>query len=198
MPQAPWGDLRSDVVSPAPPRDPRTDEALIQAINQGDPLAFEVLYYRYRDWVVRLAYRFTAHHDDSLDVLQETFAYLLGKSPALQLSARMTTFLYPVVKHLSLAAKHKRRRLCSADPLPDPPASTDPVPEEQSRADLARVIQSLGEDQREVVLMRFVDDLSLAEIAEALNMPIGTVKSKLHRALERLHDDPRTRQYFDA
>ena len=40
----------------ASPTDPRTDEALIQAINSGDTLAFEVLYYRYRDWVVRLAY----------------------------------------------------------------------------------------------------------------------------------------------
>ncbi len=51
---------------------------------------------------------------------------------------------------------------------------------------------------REVVLMRFVDDLSLQEIAAALAIPTGTVKSRLHNALATLRDDPRTRRYFEA
>lgn len=179
----------------APPIDPRTDEALIEGINGGDTLAFEVLYYRYRDWVVRLAYRYTGHHDDALDVLQETFAYLLRRSPHLQLSARMTTFLYPVVKHLSLAAKAKRCRVNPSEALPECVASPT-LPDDPARAELARVMASLPDDQREVVLMRFVDDMPLAEIADALSLPIGTVKSKLHRALERLRNDPRTLRYF--
>lgn len=178
-----------------PPADSRSDEALIRAINQGDAAAFEALYYRYRDWVVRLATRFTGRTDDALDVLQETFAYLLRKTPSLRLTARMTTFLYPVVKHLSLAA---RRRNCrslgcglEADVPAPPPSETEGL-----RSGLAEVIAALSPDQREVVLMRFVDDMTLAEIAGALRMPIGTVKSKLHRALERLQSDPRTRAYF--
>jgi len=182
-------------VGSLPPADPRSDEELIRAINQGDTAAFEALYYRYRDWVVGLATRFTGRADDALDVLQDTFAYLLRKTPSLRLSARMTTFLYPVVKHISLAARRKGRRSlgCELDAdVPAPPSGEN----EGIRSGLAEVMAGLPEDQREVVLMRIVDDMRLAEIAGALRIPIGTVKSKLHRALERLQNDSRTRRYF--
>jgi len=49
-----------------------------------------------------------------------------------------------------------------------------------------------------VLLLRFVDDLSLAEIAKAMNIPLGTVKSRLHNALAALRHDPRTKEYFEA
>jgi RNA polymerase sigma-70 factor (ECF subfamily) len=182
-------------VGSLPPPDPRSDEALIRAINRGDAAAFEALYYRYRDWVVRLATRFTGRTDDALDVLQETFAYLLRKTPSLRLTARMTTFLYPVVKHLSLAARRRNCRSLGCELEADVPAPP-PSDNEGLRSGLGEVMAALSPDQREVVLMRFVDDMSLAEIAGALRMPIGTVKSKLHRALERLQSDPRTRAYF--
>ncbi len=81
-------------MAPAP-NDNRTDEQLIEAINGGDAGAFEVLYFRHRDWVMRLAMRFTGHHDDALDVLQETFSYLVRKFPGFRLTASITTFLYP-------------------------------------------------------------------------------------------------------
>jgi RNA polymerase sigma-70 factor (ECF subfamily) len=51
---------------------------------------------------------------------------------------------------------------------------------------------------REVVLMRFVDDMSLQEIAEALDVPLGTVKSRLHHAIEALRNDPRAQEFFSA
>ena len=60
-----------------------SDQELIELANKGDPNAFETLYYRYRDWVYRLAWRFTGNQQDALDVLQETFTYLLGKFPRL-------------------------------------------------------------------------------------------------------------------
>src|SRR5688500_13279504 len=86
--------------SPAlpPPADPRSDLELVAALNGGDVSAFNGLYYRYRDWVVRLAARFTGSDDDALDVLQETFSYVLRKFPGFRLTSAMTTFLYPVVK----------------------------------------------------------------------------------------------------
>ena len=58
-------------------------------------------------------------------------------------------------------------------------------------------MKPLPEAQREVLLMRFVDGLTLAEIAEALAIPLGTVKSRLHNALRALRDDPRVREYFE-
>lgn len=179
-----------------PAEDPRSDSQLVAALNRGDVSAFDALYFRYRDWVVRLAQRVTGHNDDALDVMQETFTYLFGKFPGFVLTARMTTFLYPVVKNLSIAARRKRGRHTSDLPLTDPaaPAAED---EDRQRQELAAALASLPEGQREVLLMRFVDDLKLSEIAEALGVPEGTVKSRLHNALARLKEDPQIREYFD-
>jgi len=94
-----------------------SDQELIELVNQGDPDAFEALYRRYRDWVFSLAWRFTGNQQDALDVLQETFTYLLGKFPAFALTASMTTFLYPVVKHLSIAVRSKSRRFTSDEEI---------------------------------------------------------------------------------
>jgi RNA polymerase sigma-70 factor (ECF subfamily) len=127
-------------------------------------------------------------------VLQDTFAYLLKKLPRLRLTARMTTFLYPVVRHLSIRLARKRRRHVSDEGALD----EIPAPEEtgSSRAELASALSALPEKQREVLLMRIVDEMSLAEIAEALKIPLGTVKSRLHNALRTLRGDERTRRYF--
>lgn len=177
--------------------DPRTDAELVAAANDGEAEAFTALYTRYRDWTVRLAFRFTCNREDALDVLQETFAYLLKKFPGFRLTAAMTTFLYPVVKNTSLAIIRKRRRQpITSDPAIDPPAP--PPPPDDSRPELAAVLSGLPAGQREVLLMRFVDDMSLAQIAAALAIPLGTVKSRLHHALGRLRDDARTRRYFEA
>jgi len=177
--------------------DRRTDEELVRAANDGDAAAFEALYCRHRDWVVRLAWRFTGSHDDALDVLQSAFAYLLKKFPGFRLTARMTTFLYPVVKNLSLTILRKRGRTISGEEALLDVAAPDPQPGGASRAELAGVLAALPEPQREVLLMRFVDDMSLKEIAAALEIPEGTVKSRLHHALQTLRDDPRTRKYFE-
>ena len=174
--------------------DPRSDEELVEAVNRGDESAFEALYYRYRDWVVGLAHRFTGSRDDALDVLQGTFAYLLEKFPGFRLTASMTTFLYPVVKHLSIDARRRSTRYVSDEEIPDTATAAEAAGTE--RQELAAVLRSLAEGQREVVLMRFVDGMSLEEIARALSIPLGTVKSRLHNALRSLRDDPRTREYF--
>jgi len=174
----------------------KSDEELIKSANQGDAEAFETLYYRYRDWVYHLAWRFTGNEDEALDVLQETFTYLLKKLPNLRLTARMTTFLYPVVKHLSVAISRKNRRYISGDEtLSELPA---PVPKEAHGlgAALGTVLAVLPDEQREVLLMRFVDGMSLEEITAALNIPASTTKSRLYRALQTLRQDSRTRDYF--
>ncbi len=173
--------------------DPRTDAELVAAAAQGDASAFDALYYRYRDWVTRLAQRFTGNADDALDVLQQTFMYLLDRLPTLHLTARMTTFLYPAVKNIALTIRRKRTRWISDDQAIVSIAGPEP---DTSRSELAVVMASLQESHREVVLMRFVDDMTLEEIATALHIPLGTVKSRLHNALQTLRDDPRTRAHF--
>ncbi len=173
-----------------------SDQELIELANQGDPEAFEALYYRYRDWVYRLGWRFTGNREDALDVLQETFTYLLGKFPGFQLTASMKTFLYPAVRHLSAAIRTKKRRFRSDDEIMSElaaPASAEP---DGRRSDLAVALSALPEEHREVLLMRFVDAMSLQEVAAALNVPVGTIKSRLNRALRVLREDRRTRDYF--
>ena len=171
-----------------------SDQELIELINKGDADAFDALYHRYRDWVYRLAWRFTRNHEDALDVLQETFTYLLRKFPNFELTASMTTFLYPVVKHVSFAVKRKSRRLTFDDQaLSEMPA---PAEKQTSQGELAFVLAILPEEQREVLMMRFVEGMNLKEIAAALEAPLGTVKSRLYNGLQVLRRDTRTRNYF--
>jgi len=173
-----------------------SDRKLIELANEGDPDAFGRLYYRYRDWVYRLAWRFTSNNEDALDVVQEVFSYLLGKFPGFELTASMTTFLYPVVRHVSFRIRSKSSRFTSEDEILDDQAAPKSEENEHYRSELTAVLAGLSGGQREVLLMRFVDDMSLQEIAAALDIPVGTVKSRLHNALQLLRSDRRTRDYF--
>ena len=170
------------------------DNELIERANRGQAEAFEHLYRRYRDWVYRVAWRFTNNRQDALDVVQETFVYLLKKFPGFELTASMTTFLYPVVKHLSLNVGRKRPPKQATEDALAQVLDTERTP--TPRSELAAVLAALPNEQREVVLMRFVDDMSLQEIAAGLRIPLGTAKSRLHNALRKLRDDPRARDYF--
>jgi RNA polymerase sigma-70 factor (ECF subfamily) len=173
-----------------------SDRELIELANKGDPEAFEKLYFRYRDWIYRLAWRFTGNQTDALDVLQEAFTYLLGKFPGFELTSSMTTFLYPVVRHISITINSKKPRIASED---NSRSNTVAIISKENtfyRSELAILLANLPDHQRQVLLMRFVDDMSLQEIASALNIPIGTVKSRLHNALHILRNDNRTRDYF--
>jgi RNA polymerase sigma-70 factor (ECF subfamily) len=214
--------------------DSRSDQQLVADANAGEVEAFEVLYTRHRDWVLRIAYRFTRDRDDALDVLQETFIYLAGKFPGLKLTARLTTFLYPAVRNIAITHRRKRelrdrvipfnidevnageasravaesRSARSNRPIGESgpgsgsePAS--PIPASSSGSsvevtdDLSTVLSAvLTDPQREILLMRFVDDMTPTEIAAALNIPIGTAKSRIHGAIAKLREDPQTRVYF--
>ena len=173
----------------------RSDLALVAAANSGDGSAFEALYERHRDFVVNLAFRFCADRELALDVLQETFLYLLKKFPGFELRCQMRSFLYPVVKHLALNARARASRLEAGDELfatLEAPTA-EPAADEDLRAALAK----LPIQQRETVVLRFLEGMDLAEIADAMEVPLGTVKSRLHHALEALRKNPTLRGYFD-
>jgi RNA polymerase sigma-70 factor (ECF subfamily) len=192
------GELVDERATASSDADARSDRELIAAINGGDAPAFEVLYLRYRDWVVGLAYRLTGDSDAALDVLQETFLYVLRKFPGFRLTAHFKTFLYPAVRNLSIAARRKASRYQATEQtlkaLENTPA---PMAAEIPPGDLDMVLAGLPEEQREVILLRFVDGLSLGEIAAAMGIPLGTVKSRLHNALQTLRRDERTRIFFE-
>lgn len=172
------------------------------ACNDGDAAeavkAFSSLYRRHRDYVLRVALRYTDDHDIAADALQDVFAYLLRQfpppGPGLTLTARLTTYLYPIAKNSAISVLRKAKRGSGGDVEPDEiPAA------ESSRTggdDIDRLLDSLPPARREILKLRFLDDLSLEEIAGILEIPLGTVKSRLHLAIKALRDDPATKNFF--
>ena len=185
--------------------DRRSDRELVELCNRGDRheavQAFETLYRRHRDYVTRVALRFGADREAAVDVLQETFLYLLKKFPpageGLVLTAQLRSLLYPVARNLTLSSLRQRARIDDAgefdpDRLPAPaaadPAQRDPAP-------LSTALAGLSPERREVLLLRFVDDMSLQDIADTLSIPLGTVKSRLHLAVRELRANPTIKDF---
>ena len=177
--------------------DPRfenlSDAELVEICNSGrrrDAIeAFDSLYRRHRDYVTRVALRYSSDRDVAADALQDTFLYLLKKFPpsgaGLILTARLRSFLYPVARNLTLTAlRQTRRREQNVDLEPD--QMPDPRTVDPQYENLAKAMQGLSARHREVLLLRFVDGMRLNEIAEALDVPPGTVKSRLHFAIRDL------------
>jgi RNA polymerase sigma-70 factor (ECF subfamily) len=158
----------------------REDDArLIARANVGDADALTALYRAHRDWVAALALRFTGNEADALDVVQETFLYLYGRLP-LALTAPLRGFLYPVVKHQAIGVVRRRKPQAAID------ENALPWNGAADTGDFGRLVGALPPEQSEVVRLRFGLDFSLEEIAEALGVPLGTVKSRLHNALKTL------------
>lgn len=188
--------------TPLPPRnDPLSDLDLIEAVNRGEADAFETLYLRHREYATRVAMRFTGERSLALDAVQDSFIYFYKKFPGFVLTAKLTTFLYPVVKHNALAAKNKARRAQGDTPeaalqsQPDSDPHADPA-NADAPGDLHAVLAALPDAQREVLVLRFVDGQSLEEIARALDIPLGTVKTRIHHAIRKLRDDPVAKKHF--
>jgi RNA polymerase sigma-70 factor (ECF subfamily) len=176
----------------------RSDQELVAAANAGDALGFEAIYYRHRDWVVNLGYRFCGDREMALDVLQESFLYLLKKFPGFELRCELRTFLYPVVKHLALNARGKAGRYERGEAREELFAGLEaPRSEAEGEEELRAALAKLPVQQRETVVLRFIEGMDLAEIALALEVPVGTVKSRLHHALEALRKQVGLREFFE-
>ncbi len=176
-----------------------TDE-LIRRFQRGQPLAFEALYDRFKDYVYRVAFFLTRNSGDAEEVVQDTFLDLLRALPAYQVEgpARFETYLYRLTANRCRA--HLRRRPPpSADwdaiedrleRLPSPnPDEDDPQTIALSREQallLWQAVDGLPEHLRAVILLRYQCDLSYPEIAQALDLPVGTVKSRLYQAHQTL------------
>jgi RNA polymerase sigma-70 factor (ECF subfamily) len=182
--------------------DKRSDGELVRLCNAGSAAeaeqAFEALYKRHKDYVIRVALRIVRNHDAALDVLQDTFSYVLRKFPpsgeGLILTAQFTTFLYPVIKNSAITILRKDNRFPASETR-----KPDDLPAEapDASAGFEGLLEALTEEHREIVLLRFVDDLSLQEIADVLGVPLGTVKSRLHLAIRKLRESPRTKMHFE-
>ena len=176
-----------------------TDDELVEQANGGGPraaAAFEALLERHEGYVLKVAYRYCGDAELARDAAQETFLDLLKRFPPppgrrLVLTAKLTTLLYPIAKHAALRARHKRDRLQTR---PDPGDAAVAAPPTDDGG-LDWLLVGLSEPHREVVLLRFADELTVPEIAARLGVPAGTVKSRLHHAVAQLRRDPRLRDF---
>ena len=166
------------------------DIELVARANRGEADAFEQLYRCHREFVFRLALRRLGNIDDALDVLQDTFMHLFARFPGFELRAAMTSFLYPVVDHLCRDRREQRRRTVDIDELDRDSEPSAWYPE--SAGETAHLLARLLPEQRELLTLRFVNDLSLAQLSHVLGAPLGTIKARLHRAIVAL------RQKVDA
>jgi RNA polymerase sigma-70 factor (ECF subfamily) len=172
-----------------------SDFDLVEICNHGTAAdaeqAFNTLYQRHKAYVIRVAMRYVSDHDIALDALQETFTYLLRKFPpsgkGLTLTSQLTTLLYPVAKNNAITLLRKSTRFPGN---PDQEPDDLPAHEVSEPGAITELLADLPVERREVVLLRFVDDMSLQEIADALQIPLGTVKSRLHLAIRQLRDSP--------
>lgn len=168
--------------TPDPSTDDRGDAELHAAYVAGDERAFAVLYHRHKSWAFAVARRFSDDRDAALDVLQDAFAYVVRSADRVVLRGELRPLLYPVLRRL---ARDRRARDERARPLEDAPepAVLPGLPDE-----VREHFRKLGPLQQEVLALRFADDLELSEIAACLDVPLGTVKSRLHNALRALRE----------
>jgi RNA polymerase sigma-70 factor (ECF subfamily) len=166
------------------------DDELVRRANAGERDAFEALYVRYRDWLLRGAFAVTCREDLAQECVQRVVLYWLGKFPGFQLRGRMTSFLYPVVRHTALELLRTERRGNAADVESLTHASQQPAESDAVQAALDR----LTPEKREVVHLVIVEGLTLAHAAEAIGIPVGTAKTRLHHAVKELEADPALRR----
>ena len=162
-------------------------------INACDEQAFEWLYQRHRDWAYAMAWRILGSAQNAEDVLQETFCYVLGKFPGFELRCQFRTFLYPVVRNLALGALRGERRYVGGEQASAAIEMLVSTNEQNVGRDFQDIIASLSPEHRETLMLRYIDGMTLPEIAELVGIPLGTAKSRLHHALSQLRQNPKVR-----
>ena len=145
----------------------------------------------YRRKVFGLAYSFVRNREAAEDVAQEIFIRIWRALPTFDGRASLSTWIYTIARNTSLSALRGRRNHVSLSDLEMLPGAdiideSAKVESQAEQAALARLIDELPAKQRQVVLLFYLQDQSHEEVAAMLAMPVGTVKTLLHRARERL------------
>lgn len=175
---------------------PDTEQALIQRARKGDQDAFAALVTEHQRYVYNLALRVLKNEDEALDLAQETFVRAWTALPNFRGQSQFRTWLYRIVTNLCYNRLPGLRRslnelgddviseLPETDRSPGNPSSGSE--DRELRSYLHRAIEELDEHYRLLISLRYQNELSYEEIAGALNLPLGTVKTGLFRAKEQL------------
>lgn len=182
-------------------RTPMEDAELIDRIKNGQSAAYGDLVRKYQDRVFNACWRICGHLEDARDLTQEAFLKAYEGLDGFRRESGFYTWVFRVAVNLALSHRRKahRRREVSLDQTlqmkgsqadglakhvaagtQDDPART--VGEAELQARVVRALQALDDDHRAVIVLRDVEGFDYQEIGEILQIPPGTVKSRLHRA----------------
>jgi RNA polymerase sigma-70 factor (ECF subfamily) len=165
------------------------DERLLVRIGDGDHDAFEVLYRRYARTVLALAQRRLGDAGRAEEALQEAFVSVWRSASTYRPErGAATAWLYTVARN-AIADRGRRRQEPPAEPSDQP--SADAGPDEHAEHEWLRwqvhsALEKLSENERELIVLAYWGGLSQSEIAERLDIPLGTVKTRTRTALSRL------------
>ena len=177
----------SEGPEPREASDAAAEEALVRRAQAGDREAFRSLYEKYQDRVFATAYRIAGDRETAADLTQEVFVKIFEELPGFRFGSRFSTWLYRVaanhaINKASETARHARlnERVAREKPsvAPAAPAAHDRFADERVQAALGGLSVKL----RVVTVLRYLEGLSYEEIAEALDLSVGTVKSRLFLA----------------
>lgn len=177
------------------------EQLLLERSKAGDIAAFEKLIEVYQKKIYNLAYRMICNHDDAADIAQEALIRIFKSIANFKEQSSFSTWVYRITTNVCLdeIRKKKNRRVLSLDEeirvddgemqrqiMSDDPLPDEVVEREELRSIVNGAIDSLSEEQRLVITLRDIQGLSYDEIAEVLDCPSGTVKSRINRARQAL------------
>ena len=178
---------------PAANADQRGDRELVYAARDGNMPAFDALFYRYRDGIFRLGLAITKDPSAAEEIVVDTFARAHRALARLEPDDSLRPWLYRVAVNLSYNRRPRKNVVLSSldDAAGDTFANDEASPSLLAeQAELRRIIletvDALSPKHRLVVVLHYMNGLNLAEIAQVVDCPVGTVKSRLHYALRRL------------
>jgi RNA polymerase sigma-70 factor, ECF subfamily len=184
------------------PQSMEPDETLIARTLDGELAAFEQLVERHREIVFRVAARIVGP-DDAEDISQDTFLRAFHRLDQYRGTASFRTWLLQITQNTALNALAWARRR-PTDTASEPPEMADRDPIRQPAMELERrerqqrlefKLTALRPEYRSLLVLRDLEGLSYEEIAEVLEMPLGSVKGRLHRARGELIELLRTNTY---
>lgn len=164
-----------------------SDVDLVKRFRSGDPDAFDAIVRRFQDRIYRLACVWLFDRQQAADATQEVLLRGFKGLRSFRFRSAPFTWLYRTTRNVCNEFNRKRR----GEPLDDEPDDPSSPPEQQvaecqAARKIRQLVSGLPERQREVVMLRVFEDLSVAETARAMSCREGTVKALLHKATKRL------------
>jgi len=173
-----------------------TDEELVVAFQSGDIPAFDQLVRRWDRKIQGVIYRIVGNHDEARDVSQEAFLKAYRALGTFKQEARFSSWLYQIAINATRDRLRRRRRRTdlSLDDVEERevslrdagPSALDLIESSDLSRVVAAAMAALPEEQREVVILKEYEGLTFPEIAETLDVPLSTVKTRLYRGLSQL------------